>query len=128
MTLGSPTVDRCLDGGIPCQSITEIVAESGSGKTQLCLQLVLLPHPPSSLGSLSDSSIYLHSEFPFPHPPPLHTREIIVINSIAALFRSEFDNNSVNSRCFCRDRRMRRKKGDETVASSCVCASFASFV
>ncbi|CAN1761511.1 DNA repair protein XRCC3 homolog [Linum perenne] len=93
-------MDRCLGGGIPCQSITEIVAESGSGKTQLCLQFVLLPQLPPSLDSLSDSSIYLHSKFPSPHPPPPHTREIIVIDLIAALFRSEFDSNSVNSRVF----------------------------
>ncbi|CAN1308758.1 DNA repair protein XRCC3 homolog [Linum perenne] len=58
-------MDSCLGGGIPCQSITEIIAESGSGKMQLCLQFVLLPQLPPSLDSLSDSSIYLHSEFPF---------------------------------------------------------------
>ncbi|CAN1843293.1 DNA repair protein XRCC3 homolog [Linum perenne] len=150
LTLGSPAMDRCLGGGIPCQSITEIVAESGSGKTQLCLQLVLLAQLPPSLGGLSASSIYLHSEFPFPtrrlhqlavqfhdhHREDLvvgrsydpmdgvfvqsvHTADqlldemsrtetflqnaklrlpvrVIVIDSIAALFRSEFDNSSAD--------------------------------
>ncbi|EEF30727.1 X-ray repair cross complementing protein 3, xrcc3, putative [Ricinus communis] len=65
-TLGCPILDRCLNGGIPCNSITEIVAESGTGKTQLCLQLSLYAQLPLSLGGLSASSLYLHTEFPFP--------------------------------------------------------------
>uniref|UniRef100_A0A2P2M840 RecA family profile 1 domain-containing protein n=1 Tax=Rhizophora mucronata TaxID=61149 RepID=A0A2P2M840_RHIMU len=65
-TLGCPILDRCLGGGIPCNSITEIAAESGSGKTQLCLQLSLCAQLPTSLGGLSASSLYLHTEFPFP--------------------------------------------------------------
>lgn len=133
-------LDRFLAGGIPCNSITEIVAESGCGKTQISLQLLFSVQYPTSLGGLSASAIYLHSEFPFPsrrlhqlafshpdlpkpldnifvHPlkdvddlldllpridslllnPPSHTRfpvKLIVIDSIAALFRSDFDNNS----------------------------------
>ncbi|CAI0391933.1 unnamed protein product [Linum tenue] len=153
LTLGCPVMDRCLAGGIPCESITEIVAESGSGKTQLCLQLALLAQLPPSLGGLSASSIYLHSEFPFPtrrlhqlaaqfhahhlqdliatgrdqrYDPmdgilvqSIHTADqlldimpqtesflqnsqtqfpvrLIVIDSIAALFRSDFDNTSID--------------------------------
>ena len=138
-TTGCPILDSFLHGGIPCNSITEIVAESGCGKTQISLQLLLSAQLPTSLGGLSASSLYLHSEFPFPfrrlrqlalsnptlqnpldnilihplhsadhlldllsrldpllvHPPP-QTRfpiKLIVIDSIAALFRSEFDNN-----------------------------------
>lgn len=121
LSVGCPVLDRFLGGGIPCNTITELVAESGTGKTQLCLQLLL--HSPSSL--------YLYSEFPFPlrrlqqlssvfrRPTvmddvllrPLknayHLLEVlpsidallcerpniklIVIDSVAALFRSEFD-------------------------------------
>ncbi|CAI9098511.1 OLC1v1035176C1 [Oldenlandia corymbosa var. corymbosa] len=138
-TAGCPILDGFLHGGIPCNSITEIVAESGCGKTQLSLQLLLTAQLPIALGGLSASSLYLHSEFPFPfrrlqqlafshpslrnpldniliHPlhsadhlldllsridsalikPPPQTRfpiKLIVIDSIAALFRSEFDNN-----------------------------------
>ncbi|GAV59583.1 Rad51 domain-containing protein [Cephalotus follicularis] len=143
-TLGCPVLDRCLDGGIPCNSVTELVAESGSGKTQLCLQLSLMAQLPSSLGGLASSSLYIHTEFPFPirrlhqlstsfqhlHPQlyvhgdnpcdyvfvrsvysadqlldimskaeffiaNLKTRlpvRLVVIDSIAALFRSEFEN------------------------------------
>ncbi|KAJ6759333.1 DNA REPAIR PROTEIN XRCC3 [Salix koriyanagi] len=55
-----------MGGGIPCNSITEIVAESGSGKTQFCLQLSLRAQLPPFLGGLSASSLYLYTEFPFP--------------------------------------------------------------
>ncbi|KAK0572769.1 hypothetical protein LWI29_036960 [Acer saccharum] len=70
-TLGCPILDRCLGGAIPCNSITELVAESGSGKTQLCLQLSLSAQLPASHGGLSASSLSPHRiPFPFPSPPP----------------------------------------------------------
>ncbi|KAL2944218.1 DNA repair protein XRCC3-like protein [Bienertia sinuspersici] len=141
-----PILNHFLSGGIPCNSITEVVAESGSGKTQLCLQLLLSAQLPVSLGGLSSSSLFLHTEFPFPfrrlrqlslsflnsHKPlfasssfdpmdhvfvqPIHDAhhlfdillkldsflvrrnstqspiKLIVIDSIAAVFRSDFDN------------------------------------
>ncbi|PIN01771.1 DNA repair protein RHP57 [Handroanthus impetiginosus] len=134
LTLGCPLLDRLLGGGVPCGTITEIVAESGTGKTQLSLQLLLAAQLPTSRGGLSASSLYLHSEFPLPfrrlhqlsifyrphlqHNPldhvfvePLHSADhlldllprldflvpkfnvkLIVIDSIAALFRGEFEN------------------------------------
>ncbi|XP_021277056.1 DNA repair protein XRCC3 homolog [Herrania umbratica] len=146
-TTGCPILDRFLHGGIPCDSITEIVAESGSGKTQICLQLSLRAQLPVSHGGLSASALYLHTEFPFPfrrlhqlslsfrssnarHLPSndnpcdgiyvqsVHSADelldimsktesfiesskaqlpvrLVVIDSIAALFRSEFDNTPV---------------------------------
>ncbi|KAK4369020.1 hypothetical protein RND71_012812 [Anisodus tanguticus] len=139
-TLGCPILDRVLAGGIPCNSITELVAESGCGKTQISLQLLLSAQLPASLGGLNASSLYLFSESPFPlrrlhqlsssfptlHNPsdkilthPLHSAhhlfdvlsqldslllsrqltssppiKLIVIDSIAALFRYEFENNA----------------------------------
>ncbi|KAB2609282.1 DNA repair protein XRCC3-like protein [Pyrus ussuriensis x Pyrus communis] len=135
LTLGCPLLDRCLGGGLPCCSITELVAESSCGKTQFCLQL-----------ALSASSLYLHTEFPFPfrrlhqlsqafrsshanlvainpwedvyvdavhnahqmldimpkiesfiesEKPRLPVR-LIVIDSIAALFRTEFNNTPLD--------------------------------
>ncbi|KAL3841039.1 hypothetical protein ACJIZ3_025630 [Penstemon smallii] len=137
LTLGCPILDHLLRGGVPCNSITEIVAESGTGKTQLSLQLLLAAQLPVSRGGLSAASLYLHSEFPFPirrlhqlsffyapHLPnnpldrifihPLHSADhlldllprldfivpqlnikLIVIDSIAALFRGEFENTPV---------------------------------
>lgn len=137
-SIGCPVLDRFLRGGIPCNSITELVAESGCGKTQISLQLLLSAQLPTSLGGLSASSLYLYSESPFPvrrlyqlsrsfpslHNPldkvlthPLHSAhhlfdllsnvdslllsrsrdppvKLIVIDSVAALFRFEFENNS----------------------------------
>ncbi|GAB4853574.1 hypothetical protein Ancab_017765 [Ancistrocladus abbreviatus] len=148
-TLNCPVLDGFLSGGIPCNSITELVAESASGKTQLSLQLLLSSQLPTSLGGLSSSSLYIFTEFPFPSrrlhqlslsflschhslfPPsydPLdrilvsavHSADqlfdvlskmdsflvsrnltqwpvkLIVIDSIAALFRSEFENTPVD--------------------------------
>ncbi|KAJ1387659.1 Rad51/DMC1/RadA [Sesbania bispinosa] len=139
-SLGCPLLDRFLGGGVPCNSVTELVGESSCGKTQFCLQLVLSAQLPPSRGGLSASSLYIHTEFPFPirrlgqlsrafrsshhltfdpidriflrgvksadefvHVMPdielllsywrsrLPVR-VIVVDSIAALFRSDFDN------------------------------------
>ncbi|GKF11127.1 DNA repair protein XRCC3, partial [Tanacetum coccineum] len=152
-TLGCPILDKALGGGIPTNSITELVSESGCGKTQLSLQLLFTSQLPTTLNGLNGSSLYLYTEFPFPyrrfsqlvksfhstHPilfesardPTDHvfTREVhdahqlfdilshlsfclenketkldvkmIVIDSIAALFRSEFENNArdLKKRC-----------------------------
>ncbi|XP_042485765.1 DNA repair protein XRCC3 homolog [Macadamia integrifolia] len=143
LSTGCPIIDRVLSGGIPCNSITELVAESSCGKTQLCLQLLLSAQLPISHGGLKASSLYIHSEFPFPlrrleqlslsfrssyphlfppqdpcdfifvravqsadellvlldridalltHPPSKLPVKLVVIDSIAALFRSEFEN------------------------------------
>ncbi|XP_072983342.1 DNA repair protein XRCC3 homolog [Typha latifolia] len=139
LTLGCPLLDRLLRGGLPCGSITELSGESGVGKTQLCLQLLLSALLPPSHGGLSASSLFIHSEFPFPlrrlsrlpshfsssssdpldhvfvaaahspadllallsradallarSPSPLPIR-LVVVDSVAALFRSDFDNNA----------------------------------
>ncbi|XP_027189077.1 DNA repair protein XRCC3 homolog [Cicer arietinum] len=149
-SVGCPILDRCLNGGIPCKSVTELVAESGSGKTQICLQLVLSAQLPPSHGGLSSSSLYIHTEFPFPirrlkqlsrifissHSELLGSSDpcdrvflrgvhsadefvdampeieffltywkarllpvrVIVVDSIAALFRSDFENSSLDLR------------------------------
>lgn len=150
-TINCPVLDRFLKGGIPCNSVTELVAESGCGKTQLCLQLLLSAQLPASHGGLSASSLYIHSEFPFPlrrlcqlslcllsshahlfaHDPldriyvhAVHTADqlldvlrkldtlllalsqsfpvkVVVIDSIAALFRSDFENNPLDLKRRC---------------------------
>lgn len=149
-TTGCSKLDALLAGGVPCGLVTELVGESTAGKTQLCLQLVLTALLPKSLGGISSSSLYIHSEFPFPlrrldalsrsfsqttsclPDPPLdhilvrgvHSATdllavldrvhflmsgpsqssgqlpigLIVIDSIAALFRADFDCNAVDMR------------------------------
>lgn len=138
-TLGCPLLDRLLDGGVPCRSVTEISGESAAGKTQLCLQLLLTAQLPAAAGGLGAAALFVHSEFPFPArrlrqlataayplPDPLdhvfvaaaHTPDdlltlldrlhaallsprhpgarpvrLLVVDSVAALFRSEFDNS-----------------------------------
>ncbi|KAI3923574.1 hypothetical protein MKW92_027631 [Papaver armeniacum] len=108
-TLGCPILNRVLSGGIPCNSITELVSRKWLWKTQLCLQLLLASQLSVSNGGLNSSSIYIHSEFPFPfrqllglldridnlitNPPSQNPPvKLIVIDSIANLFRSEFEN------------------------------------
>ncbi|KAH9297665.1 hypothetical protein KI387_029347, partial [Taxus chinensis] len=61
-TVGCHILDSALNGGIPCGSITELVGECGSGKTQLALQLLLCAQLPFSRGGLEASSVYIHSE------------------------------------------------------------------
>ncbi|KAK1275429.1 hypothetical protein QJS04_geneDACA003998 [Acorus gramineus] len=141
-TVGCPNLDALLDGGVPCASVTELASESGCGKTQLCLQLLLCAQLPESRGGLSSASLCLFSEPPFPlrrlqslslsffgtndpldhiyvrgvhsaddllatldrvdsllsNPPSSLPIGLIVIDSIAALFRSDFDNNPVDLR------------------------------
>ena len=41
LSLGCPALDALLSGGVPRRGITELAGESGSGKTQLCLQMAL---------------------------------------------------------------------------------------
>ncbi|KAG9132998.1 hypothetical protein Leryth_015386 [Lithospermum erythrorhizon] len=136
LSLGCPILDNLLHGGVPINTLTELVAESGLGKTQLCLQLLFTTQYPP----LSGAAVYLHSELPFPfrrlhqlvlqHPSlqnplgnvfiePLYDAhqlfdkmsklefmlsrggvvssrlpvKVVVIDSIAALFRSEYGNN-----------------------------------
>lgn len=50
VSTGDATMDRILGGsGIPLGSLTEIVGESASGKTQLALQLCLAVQDPNQL-------------------------------------------------------------------------------
>ena len=66
ITLGCPLFDIALGGGIAYRYLTEIVGESGVGKTQICLQLALNVQIPSSVGGLSSSALYIQTDLPFP--------------------------------------------------------------
>lgn len=66
LSLGCSILDHHLKGGIRSQGITEIYGESGSGKTQVCLQLCLMVQLPYHLGGLEGGAVYLCTEDKFP--------------------------------------------------------------
>ncbi|KAI5355905.1 hypothetical protein L3X38_008800 [Prunus dulcis] len=65
LSIGCPILDDCLGGGIPCNSIIELVGDSGYGKTQLCLQLTVRAQLPPLHGGLEGSSVYIFTKFSF---------------------------------------------------------------
>ncbi|KAJ2958642.1 hypothetical protein NQZ79_g5833 [Umbelopsis isabellina] len=64
--LGDVTLDRVLGGGILTRSITEVVGQSSSGKTQLLLQLLLRVQLPTTVGGLNGEALYIYSEGKLP--------------------------------------------------------------
>lgn len=71
VSTGCRQVDRLLSGGVPCRGITELAGQSGSGKTQLCLQLALTVQLPLSSGGLDSGKNNFRPQsvagFPFNH-------------------------------------------------------------
>ncbi|KAK1267267.1 hypothetical protein QJS04_geneDACA000696 [Acorus gramineus] len=65
-TVGYSNLNVLQGSGIPCTSVTELASESGCGKTQLCLQLLLCARLLESQGGLSSASLCLFSKPPFP--------------------------------------------------------------
>ncbi|KAI5339341.1 hypothetical protein L3X38_018613 [Prunus dulcis] len=59
LSIECPILDGFLGSGIPCNSITELIGESGSRNTQLCLQLTVRAQLPPSHGRLGGSSLYI---------------------------------------------------------------------
>lgn len=70
ITLGHPALDSLLgddqDGGIRVGTLTEIVGESATGKSHLCLHLALNVQRPHARGGLAGGCIILCSEGAFP--------------------------------------------------------------
>ena len=62
LTLGCPYLDAALGGGLRPTGITELAGESATGKTQLCLTLLLTAQLPRRLGGLGGRAIYLNTE------------------------------------------------------------------
>ncbi|KAL8831477.1 MAG: hypothetical protein Q9191_000849 [Dirinaria sp. TL-2023a] len=65
ITTLDPSLDAALGGGIPPRYLTEIVGESGAGKTQLLLSLLLTSQLPPPQG-LSRAAVYISTEAPLP--------------------------------------------------------------
>ena len=64
LSTGCPLLDGCLGGGIDTTGIVELAGTSGTGKTQLALQLMLQAMLPENLGGLGGGAVYLHTSEP----------------------------------------------------------------
>ena len=58
------SLDAALGGGVPVGHVTEITGESGAGKTQLLLTLLLSVQLPPARGGLGRPALYLSTEAP----------------------------------------------------------------
>jgi RecA/RadA recombinase len=65
-TTGCTGLDSFLGGGMPLPGLTEICGESGAGKTQLCLQLLLTAQRSIKQHGLNGKTLFLSCEGPFP--------------------------------------------------------------
>ncbi|CAL5870682.1 uncharacterized protein PFLUO_LOCUS4922 [Penicillium psychrofluorescens] len=63
-----PALDALLGGGIPAGYVTEITGESGSGKTQFLLSILLSVQLPKSKGGLDRRAVYISTEHPLSTP------------------------------------------------------------
>ncbi|KAL4888764.1 P-loop containing nucleoside triphosphate hydrolase protein [Aspergillus ambiguus] len=62
-----PALDALLDGGVPTGYLTEVTGESGSGKTQFLLTLLLAVQLPAPRG-INKRAIYISTEAPLATP------------------------------------------------------------
>ncbi|KAI9661392.1 MAG: hypothetical protein M1831_003125 [Alyxoria varia] len=59
-------LDEAIGGGFPVGYVTEITGESGAGKTQLLLSLLLSVQMAPSKGGISKFAVYISTEAPLP--------------------------------------------------------------
>lgn len=64
ITTLDPVLDAALGGGVPTGYVTEIVGESGAGKTQLLLSLLLAVQLAPERGGLGRPALYVSTEAP----------------------------------------------------------------
>lgn len=62
LSFGNDDFDRIFNGGIHAGMITEICGESGTGKTQLCLQILANFVANTSYQSNKDTAIYIYTQ------------------------------------------------------------------
>ncbi|CAO3673978.1 unnamed protein product [Rhizopus stolonifer] len=65
ITLSSKNLDKLMDRGIPVYKITEICGESGTGKTQICMQLAVNVQLSTAERGLEGECIYVDTEGSF---------------------------------------------------------------
>lgn len=68
ITFECSQIDELLEGGIPTRGITELSGESGTGKTQFCLQYSITVQYPADEGGLGRGAVYICTEDRFPSP------------------------------------------------------------
>ncbi|KAI5841933.1 P-loop containing nucleoside triphosphate hydrolase protein [Morchella snyderi] len=68
LTTADAALDALLGGGIRTCCITEFVGESGAGKSQFLLPLLLTSQLPPALGGLARPSVYISTEAPLSTP------------------------------------------------------------
>lgn len=66
LTTGCPLLDQYLEGGFIPKILMEIAGTSGSGKSQLCLQLSLSAQLPHHCGGYAGRTVYVSTECAFP--------------------------------------------------------------
>lgn len=62
LSTGCSKMDDLLHGGLPSMGIVEIFGESGTGKSQLCMQIALTAQYPESRGGLNGGVVYICTE------------------------------------------------------------------
>lgn len=62
LSTGCLKLDEVLNGGLPTRGIIEISGESGSGKSQLCMQLSLTVQYPLQSGGLNGGAVFISTE------------------------------------------------------------------
>lgn len=62
LSTGCLKLDEIFNGGLPTRGITEISGESGSGKSQLCMQISLTVQYPIESGGLDGGVIFICTE------------------------------------------------------------------
>ncbi|XP_021743228.1 DNA repair protein XRCC3 homolog [Chenopodium quinoa] len=60
------SIDHILEGGFRSGHITEICGDEGTGKTQICLQLLLAAQLDVAMGGLSSFAVYVTSVANYP--------------------------------------------------------------
>jgi|TARA_B100000315_G_scaffold260349_1_gene321051 DNA repair protein RadA len=97
---GSDKLDELLGGGIETQAITEFFGEFGSGKTQICHQLVVSVQLSKKLGGLGKNAIYIDTENTF------RPERIIQMSEALDLDPDTILNNIVVARAYNSDHQM----------------------
>jgi DNA repair protein RadA len=87
ISTGSTDLDDLLGGGIEQGAITEFYGEYRTGKTQICLQVILHTVMPESFGGLNSKAVYIDTEGSFRPERIIQMAEKYNLNSMDILDR-----------------------------------------